>query len=568
MGITLEVKQEGLSLASNWISAKSEPNKPDDIFNDRLKRTYFNFYENYYIKDLRFFILPNDVYPKLVVNVNNEESEVVFDKSLYQQLFDMYVIHGWGGILEVKKELKYLVKDDSEGLSGGVILKDWGIAKPQSQPAWKHAKLFFDFTERILAIMIRESLINIERKSSQSIISSLNSSASFVLDALQIKYNFTRIKEQNSDKYNYTVGNSKEAEDLFMFLSEYISKKRRYELSLLRISFYKKAIESLRNKNTNSGGLGDLIEEKQFNLSNELDQKQALEILVPNLANYIKKNHPFALLIVPSLKVDFERSEMENLFGLTIDLLYANIDGIASAIDNTEIKITTIMPWKENTDTLQSILLFHIPENGLEHYVINYSLQKTEDSNDKGYLSLLSEKNITLLVDREKIQKNSFEYVVSFHYRSILIKQLEIVANDQKRTKQTLQLISRVTAGISVATLITPASPVGRVFGFASFLIDSAILAHSVASIVESLKELDNQMKGKLINQDKLDQNQLAELGEILLLKKEIVENITEQLVIEIISLGVAQLKILREVVRVKGFYYDIETLVTSSESE
>ena len=83
----------------------------------------------------------------------DQPDTIIFDDELYVTLFDVYVSHGWGGIARIERALReQAAASGAEGRSGGTQLSVWGPATA-----------FFYTTRSLLVLLIRDSMLNIER---------------------------------------------------------------------------------------------------------------------------------------------------------------------------------------------------------------------------------------------------------------------------------------------------------------------------------------------------------------------------------------------------------------------
>src|SRR5437667_6438927 len=90
-----------------------------------------------------------DKRPTVKVDLPGGTETVAFDEELDARLMEIYVLHGWDGILKLEQAL--------EGAH------PWSVVLP-----------FYSFTRNRLILLIRQSLIEIEKKAAQDILVRLN----------------------------------------------------------------------------------------------------------------------------------------------------------------------------------------------------------------------------------------------------------------------------------------------------------------------------------------------------------------------------------------------------------
>ncbi len=576
-GVIIEVDDHEKTQSEN-IPENSTEIESDFLY--KMKRAYVDFFDNRYEPALPKNSKNEAIFLHFTVKIDGEDEKIIFDYDFFEQLSDVYIITGWEGVLIIEKALNEQQKVDTSELL------DYLKGKPVKPNAWNFTYLFFNFTKQMLALLIRETLINIERVSAERIIAKLsitNFEIAKAWDKYKIKPNekitksdsFLRGDDIPEKSTVYSLEEKSIASDLFSKLTIAVNEKYDFDLYVKKVSYLSPAITQakLKTQEYNSFTSDPIFRNQQRINAEEMTKdlekysslkdasEKNLQILRENLAS----KHPLALLIYSSLKKDFEQSEMENLFGLTINNLRKDLESIANKVNPQNSKIEQLIPFQPTDDVFRDVLAFKIPPNGIEKDIIEKSIANFVDIS---FFPLLAEENLNQLFSNEIIEIDSFENVAGFHYLSVLIEKLGEIEKEEKKWEDFWKTFSKIAAGLSIASLVTPETAVLHpIFRGGAALADLAVLAYTINTITGNLKKSNDILKKKLANQEDFTTDSFAQIGEILSLRKEFYDNLTEQLAIEILNIFVlGNLPILKQSLLARNYYNDIEILAESNE--
>lgn len=565
----------------------SDEQKVESPLLEKMKRAYVELFQTEYEPKLSKDRNDEAIYPQFTVVIDEEDNEIIFDSDLFKQLCEIYMLKGWDGITEVEKKVGKIIEEIKKA---DPIKPNWmqnikwdKDVLPQKVNSWNLVSVFFTFTQKMLALLIRETLANIEKRSAEQIIAKLSIANIEVAKAFR-KYQIRGKKEKQEQRPSfdtpakeveittYSIGEPKLAEELFKLLKNAVNDKYLYDLSLKKLNFLPTAIKEAnsRSNEPNSFTSDPVFRNTQRIRAEEMEKdlpkysalKESSEKLLKTSLDLLKAKHPLGLLIYPSLEKGFEQPKMENQFGLTLTKLREeDFESLAKKIDPQVSKVEQLLPFKQTGDTRRDIFSFNIPKGniekgekgGIENFVLKISLGNYQDS---AFFPLLAEENLNQLFDKEIFPTDSFESVVGFHYRLALIKNFGEIKKAEKEREDFWKTISKISSGLSLASLFLP------FLRGVALIVDLTLLAHTIESVTDGLKRNDELLKETLVNQDDYSTESLARLGEVISIRKEFQENLTEQLAIEIFNIIVGgKLPVFKEFLLLRGYYYDIETL-------
>jgi len=581
---------DGLA-SSNLPGNQDESQEDESLLLHELKRNYTKYFNEEYEPKLPNINNTQPIFPSLDIFIDEQIYETTLDFDFLEHLFDIYIVEGWDGVLAVEYAIALLTKNQSQELSGGVRDKKWPInVLPHNENVWQLAKIFFMFTKNILAIFITETLQNIEKKSAEKILEKL-SITNIKTSEPWAKYKIKISKKYSSEKVSwdspnitvehteYSIGDEDLARDLFQLLTKVVEENYNFNNYAKKSQAFRQMKMYSRDESNKRGNdfywreqyRKDAIDKEEKELRYRSLQ-EATEKLLTQLRSCILTQHPLGLLIYKFLDKGFEQSYMEHLFGLTLNGLRLDLENVAKEIDPGRLKVEEYVPLTElNASGIQAfdIFSFNTPVQGVEKYLIDNFLNKYKNPDKKfkkldlSFLPMLSEESLNQLLGDEVIEFDTFEYVVATHYLRTLILWLGEIEQEEEVWDDFWKSISKISAGLSLATLVTPAtaefSPLLR--GTAA-IADLALMAHAVSSVTGSLKKSDDLLNKSLVALDDFTSETYAQLGEMLSMRKDLADGFDEMLAQEFFNLLIGQrMPIIKELLVARNYYYDIETL-------
>jgi hypothetical protein len=523
--------------------------------------------------------LASSSFPEISVLFDGEQEEVIFDFSLYERLLEIYIFEGWAGILSVEEALDVrLPQADEDAPSAGTPVN--------ARTLWLPVKNFFRFTRNLLALLIRETLGQIERKAAASITADLSASAWRIANAWNSEF---QIKESYKSEYVpfsegkfvkreiYRFGNRSLSDALFVALSEAVRQKFAYEETLRREARFREDIETIRGYLGRTRARARPHERQRLDQDlSQLEMKQEevrqltkqSEALLKSALSVIHTNSPLGLVVLDGLNVGFTQEEMEQKLGVALRGLSEKIDEIGRAVDpgfsRVAVRIPTVdadelIPWdaiqrREPPPECLSL--------GIETYIVASAVEGL--AADPGWFPLAHEATWHRLVESGVVAKDSFEYVVYAHYVSALIDRVEDEREAFEASETFWKAFGRIAGALSLASLATPATAeFAPLLRGVSAVTDLAVMANTIYSVTGNLARLNRVLAEVLIHPDAFALEHLARIGELVQIRREVLDQIALQFVLELALMGAgARWAAVKKLTLARGYYSDLETLL------
>ncbi len=563
-GISIEVdeKQRG---GDSSTPPSFEKSSESDLLKS-MKEAYVEFFESKFESQLPKDSANTPLYPHFKVSIDEQEYDVIFDFEFYGSLCDIYILEGWSGVLAIQEKIKGITKQNPQQLSGGVPDIRWEGAQPEHMNTWILVEAFFSFTQKMLALLIRETLINIERRVAEQMILYL-SLANIEIQKAYGRYGI-KPKEKRSDSLTKGHGGNVEitysideesSKELYALLKPAVDEKNKYHKTLSELNI-------INTKIINAESISNFSPYPNSTYEPDIEKKKTLSKLKEESENYLKQlkslitnKHPLALLILESMNEKTTQTEMENLFGTTVNAFREDFEKFGKEIDPMGSQTNALLPFNQTGKTDIDIQSFNVPPKGIEKFVMEEAVENVKNPQ---FLPLLSEETLIRIIDKEIIPTDSFEYVVSHHYLMALIQKLGEIEKKEKRSEENWKNLAKTSAGLSLASLMTPQSaPLAPVFRVGQVVADLALLAHTINSVTAYLRKYDENVRKILISQDGFTPEVIIELGEILSLRKEFYENLTEDVMLELLKMFGQNIPVLKTNLQTYNYLLDIDTL-------
>ena len=145
---------------------------------------------------------------------------------------------------------------------------------------------------------------------------------------------------------------------------------------------------------------------------------------------------------------------------------------------------------------------------------------------------------------------------------------MEALRNDEEANRRFWTSVGRVSAALSLASLVTPATAAAAApLRAVSLVADLAVMANTINSVVGQLEQLDRQLSQSLVQPDALGVPALARLGQLVSMRAELVDNLVLNTAIELVlGLTPARFVRLKRLLLARGYYQDLETLLDDSQ--
>jgi hypothetical protein len=477
------------------------------------------------------------MYPAVKIVLPGGTETIVFDKELDARLMEIYVLHGWSGIRTLE-----------QGLTAA---QGKEIKSPEQ---WLVVLNFYLFTRNRLILLIRQALIDIEKKAAQDIITRLSETAYAVSTAWLTRFVFSTKKvrtgglgwyksyEPDVFKTVYVMGNRELSGRIFALLSETVNKRAELDEQIRRKQFYEGHLA--RKHGLNSPEIMADIEKKITEAKSALS---ALYARIPQL-------EPLVLLALPLLKKGFKQPAMENVIGETLWPFYGKLDELGYAIDPLKSRVETDVPGiREDVPNGKLELESLFPWG----YDIEQRCAETaisEARSDLAYLVLLSEESLNRLVATNTVEAGTLASIVCQRYTLTMMEEVET----SREFEEALEgAIAKLVAALSLASLVIPALRV------AALLLGIPAFVFETYSIVRRLSFLDQVVNQRLVDSETTDIKSLAAVGEIIAQRTEYAEQITQAIMIEIgLLVAGGKWAAFKRGLHLRGYYADLETLL------
>lgn len=495
-------------------------------------------------------------YPSFSFQIDGEETEIILDTDLFEQLCDVYILFGWNGIQQAEKTLRdKQPKADPE--SGGAIY-------PRPAPFLVAGYAFFIFTRKILALLIRQALIQVEKKAAEIILANLSVSSIKLTEAykrydLKLEKAVLRPatpsrKEKRATVATFRMNNEEAAQRLFKVCSAAAASKKKLEDYFQQVAEGSKKKERVSTSNVPME-MSDAREaaENVAQLKKKIEEEQ---LLLRDLVVSVRKTDPLILLTIFSLKSPFSRKAFESNTGQIFSSLLSQLDKLGRVVDPQVSKVSELLSWPGADKT--NLASFVVPDEGIEKAVI----QKAFGANA---YALLNENVLLNLLNSDAIPRDSFERVVLVHY---LLALTERIAQDEERKKQseeTWATLGKISAAISIASLAFP--PLGIVLGGPAILLDLALTAGMAQSTRAGLASFDKQLDDKLMETSPEGNysDALAQIGTLLNSQKEYRDELAKVISVELLLLlagaKAGEKSLIRKAFLYRNYYNDVQTL-------
>lgn len=513
-------------------------------------------------------------YPRVQLH-GEEPEEVLLDAELYTTLFDLYTVDGWAPIKQLQTTLEQLSKAKSQPdkPAGGT---------PELK--WYTAYTFFIYCRNMLTLLIRESLIDLERRAAIQIIARLSKTAVAVTSAITQEFRITRhtiMVEGVQEVVLYQIENQALIKTLMVAINDAVKQRVAFENLLDQIANIKSQLRQVEEVIAYHRFRGwspkdaDVKDHEWLKATEKhlTDLRDASQSYYDAMKNIVAINCPFALLVIDGLKPDFLKSDLEDLLATAIWGLYERIEGIGKGIDPAQSQISLLiagLPEDNKSDSsnisLEAVQRLEVPIEGPEATVAAAAINGLNSS--PAWFPLLHQMTWRLLLQQGEIGVDSFEYIVMHHYLNAVDDWLNSRAIGEKSTVEFFKTFSQLSAALSVALLVTPLAEIAPALRTASVTADLAIMAYQIDSVTGQLAQLDQVIAQKLLGSEAYAMSSLGQLGELMLVRQEFGNQLTEQLVLELLGIIAAGAWLpVRRLMEARGFFFDIETIIGTDDA-
>jgi hypothetical protein len=507
--------------------------------------------------------------PFLEVTNDDVKELVVLDGSLWQQLFDIYLYHGWDGIQRVDRGIRALFQ----------------VTIPPTS-VWVPARRFFEETHALLGGMVRDALVELERASAARMTTNLSVSA-VAVEKAWARYGITRTVRTETrpvpvsvpdvtveeEVETFQFGNEAQTQTLFESLTVAVRRRTEYEAELQRVANLREHVQRLRATAERFRKRGRPLS-SDAQLTRELDFKdeeaKTLEekatALYRGMLAVVNDHSPLGLLALEGLAPGFQRAEMESLLGAILWQTHARLDTLGGQVDADRSKVRGLLPGTAFADLdgrspANASGALVVPVEGPERAVINAALDRF--GNDGGWFPVIHEATLHQLVEAGEIGPDSWLFVVWNRYVTALARVLGERRQDDEAWASFWSGFSKAAAAASLTLLATPAAKVGVVLRGAVAVADLVLLLHTVMSVTGQLARLEELQNQQVLHPDAFSVEGLGRLGELGAYRRQLLEGMAQQVLIELALIATgARWPVVKEALMLRGYLQDLETLL------
>ena len=476
---------------------------------------------------------------------DGDTDEILIDEDLFATLLFVYVCEGWPAI----EKIQAFVGDQVRKL-----VNSWATSDRAAEHAWSVSQKFFFFVRNMLAVLIRDALIEIEQLAATAIASRLAISSAELDKALK------RYVIPADDGKTYEVSDWDQLAALATALADVVAVRVEYD----------HAVAALAAAQYFHGQAGAGFEERI--------RDEALA-LYSKANEWLLANEPLALVAVEGLTEPVRAADLKWHFLDPLWRMHEQLTDITAAVKQPRSRVAEALPGLPQPASAASprdidtpidplaVQRLYYPPGGPELMAINHALSGIDG--DYGMLSLLHEQTWRLLDASEDVAVDSMTHVVMHHYLSTLAARRAELEQERKKNAVFFREFSRAASAVSAALLYTPFAEAAPVLRGVSLIADAALLAYSVHHVVEQLSEYDSLTASRLVAPDAVGLPALAAVGELMVARNEFALEMTQTLMTELLALAAGGLwHEVQSALIARGFWQDMETVFGLGEED
>jgi hypothetical protein len=485
--------------------------------------------------------------PGHLVELPGRSVRIIYDEQLNRRLLEVYATHGWTGVQRVGATLDRVAR---------------------AEYPWKAVRSFFAYTRNMLAVLIRNALIEIEQMANAAAIAQLNQSTILVNDAwrqldVRIRYEVVYGETPHiGDKPStdpqartypiYLVQNRELSASLYAAITAAVNERESAEASAHEAS-REAILEDLDVGDDYPGGstLEEQLAAEDAWLAEHNEKVEQRYASVHALM-------PLAMLAVPLLHVGFTQDDMDYCLTQSLAQFFGEGERLAEALTRRLGWVDQAVPGITQDTELENL---YPVDAWIEGELVSKALARSVE--DHGHLSMLSEATLRGLIEGP-VAKDSFQWIVLSHYIVALIEGVEA---ERKRAAiyEAISLgLTKLNAMLNLALGFAPAAPEAAVARAISGVLGVGLLIYQVHSVVHQLALLNRQLAARLVELDTRKAADIARLTELAMIRIEMIEEIALTVVKELAIIAAAQVwPQFKTFAHLRGYYFDLQILTS-----
>ena len=483
--------------------------------------------------------------------------DLIYDGTLDRQLRGLYVGHGWPGIQAVRDGL-----DRASNAFPSRVLHPWDVVRD-----------FANFAIAELWARVRDALMALDQMATDDLAVQLNFSANLVNEAWK-KLGVAASDKDDRGNQHRVPGPSPSLDSptwtykTFYRLTEpeprrlimesmpgAVALRRRLgEIKQTQQRIWDAIKEGTEESSATNLPGGETMKLRLSELGAEATQATA------ELEELLLRIHavtPLAVLALPFLQEPVTAVDVQQTIGEVLARFRGDAERIVDGLSRGTSWVAQILPqWSQDKPVPAAYSEKRSPESQVLDRAIEGVGRRTQ------FLSMLSERTFDRLVETDAVVKDSFIFVVWGHYKHLLIVRL---AAEQKRA-EVLELVFKVVNKVAtLLTLVLLKAGAGSIAARVSTVLNVGMLAFQCYWVVHQLAQLDEQLAQALADVDRRSAVEIAHIGELLATRRDFGEQLDRTVVTEIgLIVTAGAWPQFREMLHLRGFYYDLQTLLES----
>jgi len=500
--------------------------------------------------------------PELVVSFDEGESTtIVFDADLLSSLIELYALRGWRGVAAVERTLggRWATETDGTPTSGGTGVSVWAAVAP-----------FFKATRNLLASLVRDALVEIEREARSRIEQQLKAIDEALERAWTAELRMLEVEkltyERQPDKErspvvtrSFAFGNRALADDLFTDMTFAVKAKTEVEDKLKRATrdaaqlAARQDAEQRNRQNAGAPGMTspyaedatpENVERKKAEAA---DAETQFQSLVASLQAGLAHNVPLALLVFDGLQPGFRQADMEHRIGAALATLRQRVRTLRATLEKSGEQVAL----RFADDPAKALGDFGPASSaGVENALLDDVLQRPDEV---AFVPLLSQDTWHELVSSDAIPKGGFSYFVYFHYMNgLLTRQADAAAKEGR----VANVMGMSLAIVSIAVAFFP------VFAAAEVALGVFALCHALHDAASRLSQVDTALAGLLVQPGSSVMPAMARIGELERLRSEMILTVPAGILLGLVANMTGQRWLLtKRLLLGYGYFSDLKTL-------
>lgn len=510
--------------------------------------------------------LPISRWPTVTVTLGPDGGveSIPLDDELFQTLFDLYCTDGWESIAAIQTAVMARARpqDHPEQAAGGTPDLTWWVA-------WR----WFTFVRNCLALLVRDTLIDLEQRAAAQVVARLSVCAAEIARSWR-SWGFRREVvhlpatgdspglDDSQTIVTYTAADTEALRTLAAAIGPCVQQRADWEALLEEILQLRAALARARQLAAARRGRRRTVQlARQADLEKALAARTAIAAATEGwqqqMRAVIEGTSPLALLVVDTLRPGFRDAELEHALGEALWLLHEQLDDLGHGIDPERSLVAATLASAE--PTMEGIAALEVDAAGPQHQYARAAIGGLVT--EPGFFPLLHEETLRLLIGTEGVGLDGLGPVVIHHH--LLAVELELEAAEERAEQLAVvgRTVAKVAAVLSIALLLTPAAEVSPALRGLSVAADAAVLAMSVRGVLDRMDQLGHAVDSRVLDAAS-GTAALAEIGRLVLARREFADGLTTQLLAELLAIVAGgQFATVRRLLVARGFLADLETL-------